>query len=368
MTINRLLLFPIVLLLSQQTEPTENHHDTMPGAGIVGTRYRTGQKSASAIANLPPQARNFARLLRLAKDEAVEAFESATEDLPFKIEGKVPRDHTKAALSFQAAIDKFLNNEDTHKLPGSPARKNGFQLFLAEMSEKTPKGISSGDRHIWIRRASLQWKNLGPSQKDEYSKRAQLSTRIPQSLNIVSDPEDPGASMDITEDAIWTMALEKLHLELCTITTRSWGRKKKYEVYQMAGPAKPNTEGLCQVIVQEFIKVFLGSMEGSESCMLRYSDCRAYVSRKGKELWIQVNIGKPFDYTCHFNRNKAGSKKKKSCTEYVAVVTPESSLIALTASRAPSRSRFTPYVFAALENALTCTVNDSFDTESKFVR
>ena len=90
-------------------------------------------------------------------------------------------------------------------------------------------------------------------------------------------------------------------------------------------------------------------------------------SNNSKLLWIQINIGRSLDTTDEVQRSKTGGKKQKADNEFVAVIPQESNLVALTASRSPSRSRFTPYVLSALETALTCSVVGGYGAKGECV-
>jgi len=177
----------------------------------------------------------------------------------------------------------------------------------------------------------------------------------------------------------WAVLLESLQLEVASRTTRVWGRKKIYEIYQLRAPASSMEElkkqttaatttmnnsssssaftylaNIRRSVEHEFRSVFHGGTEDQ-------SGCRIYTkyNRDHDVLYLQFNIGKPFDYQDEQNRSRSGEKKKKKANEFVVLVKPESSLIALTASRAPSNSRFTPYVTTAVEAVLASTRNTS---------
>ena len=179
------------------------------------------------------------------------------------------------------------------------------------------------------------------------------------------DVDDELAMIDF-----WPVLMESVHLQVASRTTRTWGKQKVYEVYRLAGPTVPvsNVEQVRGRIAREFLTLSAGAFktEGRRSYR-HHEDCRVFIAqhRDSNTLWVQINLGQPYDCRNEMNRSVTGEKKKKDETEYVAMLTPESNLIALTASRAPSRSRFTPYILAALESVLTCSVAGGYASGGK---
>lgn len=167
---------------------------------------------------------------------------------------------------------------------------------------------------------------------------------------------------------LWSIILESLHLQVASRTTRVWGRKKIYEVYELARPMQDTcTEELPALrrrLETECCSIFDGVLRDA-------SDCRVYVTlqnlaigsngsnnqRHTQGLFVQIHLGKLLDLQDERNRSVSGEKKKKAEREFVAQLVPGSKLFALTASRSPSRSKFTPYILTVLENILTETTN-----------
>jgi hypothetical protein len=72
-------------------------------------------------------------------------------------------------------------------------------------------------------------------------------------------------------------------------------------------------------------------------------------------LFIHMCIGKPLDLHDENLRAPSGEKRKKKANEFIAILRPGSSLFALSASRAPSGSRFTKFLLPTLARALSST-------------
>jgi hypothetical protein len=147
----------------------------------------------------------------------------------------------------------------------------------------------------------------------------------------------------------WGSLLEALHLQVASRTTRVWGKKKIYEVYELT--ANSTVEGslddIRKSVEREFRTVFHGGGEDQ-------SGCRTYaVMSENGSLYVQLNIGKQYDFNDESNRSICGEKKKKADFEFTAIINEGSPLVALSASRAPSRSRFTKFVLSSLDAALT---------------
>lgn len=169
---------------------------------------------------------------------------------------------------------------------------------------------------------------------------------------------------------LWAIILESVHLQVASRTTTVWGRKKIYEIYQLARPvrdfAAEEQPSIRQRLEVESRSVFDGILLDSGYCRL-YTTLQplAGFDRNIEALHVQINLGKIFDLQDESNRSSSGEKKKKDGGEFVAILVPGSSLFALTASRSASRSRYTPYVLALLENALTETTNNCAAMKAK---
>ena len=179
------------------------------------------------------------------------------------------------------------------------------------------------------------------------------------SAAIVSDSSTAGSEteteimndMDVAVGMkkFWGSLLEAVNLQVASRTTSVWGKKKIYEVYHLSAPVSlaGSLDDIRKNVEMEFRTVFHGGGED-------HSGCRTYaVMSAANSLYIQLNIGKHYDFSDERNRATSGEKKKKADYEFIAIVNSASPIIALTASRAPSRSRLTKFVLTALDAALT---------------
>lgn len=303
------------------------------------------------------------------------------------------------------------SNSRTKHNVGKGRRKSAYNVFVSDYAQK--KHATKSTRGGFVQLASEAWKELSSSEKEDYEGIAERMERTltagrsdsvlmpppaPRQTDgssmtkaakqgsrtaLISDSEDGIASAteeeseatetqldkELVKMDLWANLLEAVHLEVSARTTRSWGKKKIYEVYQMAGPAMPvsNVEDIRQRIQKEFLAVYDGSIAQDNVRAIRYSECRVYATIRSDPLalWIQVNVGLSSDLSDEVNRSITGKKKQKAATEFLAVVTPESPLVILTASRAASRSPFTPYVLSALETCLTCSVAGGYASKGK---
>jgi hypothetical protein len=290
-------------------------------------------------------------------------------------------------------------------------RKTAYNVFAADYAQK--KHATKNTRGGFVQLASEAWKELSSSEQQDYEGIAERMNRrltaehsdsvlmpppAPRQTDsssmtkeakqssrtaMISDSEDGVTSAteeeseatetqldkELVKMDLWANLLEAVHLEVSARTTLAWGKKKIYEVYQMAGPAMPvsNVEDIRRRIQKEFLAVYDGSIAEDNVRAIRYSECRVYATIRSDPLalWIQVNVGLSSDLSDEVNRSITGKKKQKAATEFLAVVTPESPLVILTASRAASRSPFTPYVLSALEACLTCSVVGGYASKGK---
>jgi hypothetical protein len=172
-------------------------------------------------------------------------------------------------------------------------------------------------------------------------------------VSEASEAEDAAvtvtATNGMTAKAFWSRVLEAMHLQVVSRTTRVWGRKKIYEIYELNGPAT-------QTAPAEQIRLDVETEFGRATGM----ECRAYAMHGGDgNIYIQLSIGKPFDYYDEKNRSVSGEKKKKQGNEFHIMVQPGSRLMAVSASRAPSRSRFRKFALTAFDLALSTAVKDA---------
>ena len=189
--------------------------------------------------------------------------------------------------------------------------------------------------------------------------------------------------------------LEALHLEVASRSPRVWGRRKIYEVYCMPRPVRTVGRGdgalksVRDAVEREFRSSFHGGGEDQSGVRVYVLLRRVVPKLWGKEakgsrgdlggegadpngeeedsagtyLFVHLCIGKPLDMNDESNRSRSGEKKKKMGNEFVAIMRPGSTLFALTASRAPSRSYRTPFVLAALVTALGSNAGDCLGRE-----
>jgi len=163
---------------------------------------------------------------------------------------------------------------------------------------------------------------------------------------------------------IWATILESLHLQIASRTTRVWGRKKIYEIYQFAKPIQDaSADEMTSIrgrVETECHRILAGVVDVTSACRI-YTTMQPMPGANGSNnnltqaICVQISLGKPLDLHDERNRSASGEKKKKQGGEFVAILIPGSTLFALTASRAPSRARYTAYVLAVLENVLTDT-------------
>ena len=188
-----------------------------------------------------------------------------------------------------------------------------------------------------------------------------------------------------------SLCLESLSLQIVARTTVTWGKKKMYEIYQLPRPLRPvggkaGVTAVQNAVEKEFRAIFRGG--GEDQCGIRvYGLLRKIagsaledgieeeedevdaafgeksVERQQQErnghgeettyLFIHMCIGKPLDLHDENLRAPSGEKRKKKANEFIAVLRPGSALFALSASRAPSGSRFTKFLLGALAKALS---------------
>ena len=188
-----------------------------------------------------------------------------------------------------------------------------------------------------------------------------------------------------------SLCLESLSLQIVARTTVTWGKKKMYEIYQLPRPLRPvgGKAGVMAVqnaVEREFRAIFRGG--GEDQCGIRVYGLLRKIAGSALEdgveeegevdvafgeksvekqqdeegnghgeettyLFIHMCIGKPLDLHDENLRAPSGEKRKKKANEFIAVLRPGSALFALSASRAPSGSRFTKFLLGALAKALS---------------
>ena len=188
-----------------------------------------------------------------------------------------------------------------------------------------------------------------------------------------------------------SLCLESLSLQIVARTTVTWGKKKMYEIYQLPRPLRPvggkaGVTAVQNAVEKEFRAIFRGG--GEDQCGIRVYGLLRKIAGSALEdgieeeedevdvafgeksveqqqqernghgeettyLFIHMCIGKPLDLHDENLRAPSGEKRKKKANEFIAVLRPGSALFALSASRAPSGSRFTKFLLGALAKALS---------------
>jgi hypothetical protein len=188
---------------------------------------------------------------------------------------------------------------------------------------------------------------------------------------LISDSDSPVEGETQGEDEVdpelllmelWDSLLETVHLHIASRTGKTRGAKTAWTAYRLAGPTTPLSTNVAQKVQKEFTSIYDGSIDDLDEnrSAAVCSECRAYAVQRinsagGSDLWLQINVG----------RSDCPEKKKPLHAEFVAMIPTESNLVALTVSRAASRSRFTPYVLSALEAALTCSIVGGYRAKGK---
>lgn len=350
----------------------------MPGAGIIGSRYTNPNRTdPSKSSLLPAETRNLSRLLKLIGDH-----DEAAAVLATCVKGKKLNGH-----SFLGELEKELSG-----LRRKGKDKNGWvENTEIEMANAVERAFASRNLKMSQRKPPPFTTRVVRKAVDSVADEATLLKPPPTTAGVLDQSSCAAVTQlplisDDSEGAVaeedncraanvdhelavidfWSHFLEHVHLHVTSKTTRTRGRKKMYEVYRLAGPtlSVTNTEEIRSSVQKEYLAFYDGSTDCGKAA-LRYSDCRVNAVRGDDNyLWLQINIGRSFDPTDEIQRSKkTGRKKQKAATEFVAVIAPESNLVALTASRAASKSRFTPCVLSALETALTCSVVGGYNAK-----
>ena len=374
----------------------------MPGTGIIG--LRSADPSAAhkqRPTSQSPQVRNLARLLKLLQDPetAVAALLDAVKQSSLSQRTSLMHSHLQSLLDLLRR--KGWQNFKSHaSLEMAQAAEAAFVAAtrdnLGESNEMLADARQEETRRNRFPRDSLllgahateassvkETQGLHPPAMDPITTAAATEKPVTDSLALVSDTEDaasgyatakPGYGIedDVDLDSefalmdFWSNLLEAVHLQVSSRTTRVWGRRKIYEVYRLAGPTTPVSD--LDQLRHKISKQFLAIYEARDRRMRQYGNCRVFAVQHADALWIQFNIGRAFDCNDEMNRSaRTGGKKGKLGTEYLAIVHSESNLVALTASRAPSRAPFTSYVLSALETVLTCSVAGGYALERKLL-
>lgn len=299
--------------------------------------------------------------------------------------------------SMMAADAKTMEQYDKHK--GLVEERMGLALHLAVdravdvgMAELA-KEEESGDKQEGSDLNDddgMDKKRPASNDKNSKKKKKRRHKSSDNAASCEEDDDDDAASkssnprFDTTsEDRDRTFAfrrttslcLESLSLQVMARTTVTWGKKKMYEVYKLPRPLRPvgGETGVLAVrnaVEREFRAIFRGG--GEDQCGIRvYGMLRKIagacledgIEEREEEknddaethLFIHMCIGKPLDLHDENLRAPSGEKRKKKANEFIAILRPGSTLFALSASRAPSGSRFTRFLLPALARALSST-------------
>lgn len=365
--------------------------ENMPRVGMIGNRAvpAPGDRPYLQLSSQTAEIRNLARQLKLLQDPEIAeyALHDAIQQTPLfkelskddgklllkKIETTLYRwrkrgvlDETTFAIRMAQAVESAFSSVVTNK-PKRPKSR--------EHRDKESK--SHGDLSSIAHGSKGVEQDMGPPQSvlitSTVSKRSNDIALVSDTEGITrpsSREDEKGMNVDtqlvITD--FWPNLIEAVSLQVASRTTSVWGRKKVYEMYKLAGPCMPisDHQELRQDISREFLNVFDESNQGTR--LVSQSECRVFsvTHENPTVLWIQINIGRPFDARDHsFLADNKVLKKPKEGNEFIAMIVPESNIVALTASRAASRSIYTPYVMFVLETVLTCSVAGGFASGGK---
>lgn len=306
----------------------------MPGITMIGNTSR-GAKLTSA---LPAEARSLSRFLGLLQTPQV-----ASDALLGSLSLAPPSSQRDGIFESLKETLELLT-----KLDRPPKEIMDRMSIAAELAIRSAfskngnrKGNDTDDEDI---------SNIAPPM---------TTTMASARTAVVSDSSTAGSEVDteslvvveddsLAEKRFWAAILESVHLQVTSRTTKVWGKKKIYEIYQLSGTSSliSAPDDIAKAVEREFRTIFHGGGED-------HSGCRTYALMSGNSLYIQLNIGKFYDFHDERNRSLSGEKKKKKGNEFTAIIEPGSPLIALSASRSPRRSHFTKFVLAALDAALT---------------
>jgi hypothetical protein len=296
---------------------------------------------------LPAEARSLGRFLRLLKSPQV-ASEALLDSL-----SRAPQSSQRDEISEN--LKETL--EPLQKLDLTPKE------FADRMSIAAELAIRTAFSKDGTRKGNDNRKGNDTDDDDASNIAPPMTTKMATTrAAVVSDTSTAGSEEDaeslivveddsFAEKRFWAVILESIHLQVTSRTTTVWGKKKIYEIYQLSGTSSLNASpgDIAKAVEREFRVVFHGGGEDQ-------SGCRSYALSSGNYLYIQLNIGKFYDFQDERNRSASGEKKKKKGNEFTFIVEPGSPLVAVSASRAPSKSRFTKFVLAALDAALTTNI------------
>jgi hypothetical protein len=317
----------------------------MVGVTVIGD----GKLGATS---LPPEARALNRFFRLLDDPCdvrealIDALDKAPPSSNIGPIRQVIESIFDPLKQFEHRKDRILE----HKLAlgVNLAVENAFADSVDELvslgsPQKVPKNLNTNPS-ICSDSSTLGGEPYPP--KNTTDKTSDIASVALVSEASYSEQQESASAVSeahCTASDFWAYLLEAIHLQVVSRTTRVWGRKKIYEIYRLNGPA--TSHKTFEQIRLDVQRDFSAAYSGIE--------CRTYaLQRQDGYLFLHLVIGKPYDYADERNRSVSGEKKKKKANEFVLIVKPGSTLMALTASRAPSKSRFVKYVLTAIDLAL----------------
>jgi len=344
----------------------------MPGTTVLG-------ESSLAISTLPPEARALKRCFRLLDKEAMqvamidvletdfssnpkinelkENFESTFDRLKLFESRKDRKFEQRLAQGVNAAVEFAFEDDDSLE----NEKHLGCDITL-ESPKKKPRipqaGASDDSSQDVIPMNSIggTGSHIASSNIPTSKSAEDRSTTNDQSIAVVTEASacvhdqeksTRESSQQLTIKSFWTTVIEGMHLQVISRTTQVWGRKKIYEIYRLQGtPSCTKTmEQLRQDVRREFSEAYSGAYPEDR-------DCRAYAKQSDGFIYLFLSIGKPYDFRDERNRASSGEKKKKKGNEFVFIVKPGSNLVAVSASRAPSRSHLSKFALTAFELAV----------------
>lgn len=331
----------------------------MPGITMIGEKRRAGHVSTA----LPPEARALSRMLHLLKSSATAstALMGSLSQIPASPQRDEIQTSLQTTLGSLLTLDlPFKQTSDRISIATELAIRMAFQNPVKKKHDRKKNSRRSGNDD-----GSDTDSLVAPAMTT--MKTSTTAAALVSDNSMVDSESETETALDTVEASLqikkfWGSLLEAVNLQVASRTTSVWGKKKTYEVYQLTAPASLDSsrDEIRKAVEREFRTVFHGGGEDQ-------SGCRTYAvtSEKDKMLYIQMNIGKQYDFNDERNRSVCGEKKKKADYEFIAIVTGGSPLIALTASRAPSRSRLTKFVLTALDAAL-CKSSNAKTTKGRF--
>lgn len=345
----------------------------MPGTSVLG-------ESTQGVSTLPPEARALKRFFLLLDNEALrvamldvlethfssnpkiselqENFESTFDRLRSFESRKDRAFEQRLAQGVNAAVEFTFGDDDS--LENEKHRK--CDISLESPVKQPPNGHSSASDNFSgneIPRNStpnvtggLPFTSSNVSDlksSDALAANNDQSVALVTEASVIADANEESSSESspqLTKKSFWTTLLEAMHLQVLSRTTRVWGRKKIYEIFRLQGAVSctKSMEQLQKDIRREFNKVYCGAYPEDRAC-------RAYAKQSDGFIYLFLAIGKPYDFRDERNRAASGEKKKKKGNEFVFIVKPGANLVAVSASRAPSRSHLTKFALTAFDLA-----------------